>query len=392
MSQAETSRESANRILASLHSARLVGGFTHDFYRYPARMSPDLAREIIRQFSEPGDVVLDPFMGGATTIVEAVAGGRRAIGVDLNSLAQFIGIVKTTPLSATDSTAVRRWADTVDFVRTADKPIELTTEEPRIKNLPPEIAQAFAEPLHQVSSLPFPRQRRFARCVLLRLGQWAVDGNISIPRRDAWSKALSIFVEEMLAGLDELVDSSRAHGVAKGQLTGRRSVLLRSAVGIEDVFADLLHVTPPRLVLTSPPYPAMHVLYHRWQVHGRRETPAPYWFIGSYDGRGAAHYTLGSRTPFGLDYYFETLTAAYRSVRKVVAPDALVVQLVSFSDAATQLSRFLAAMEAAGFGEVSPIAAGRDDLWRTVPNRKWYYRVGATRGSTQELLLFHRPA
>ena len=49
------------------------------------------------------------------------------------------------------------------------------------------------------------------------------------------------------------------------------------------------------------------------------------------------------------------------------------------------------AMEEAGFREAAPIAAGRDERWRTVPNRKWYHRIDATRGSARELLLFHRP-
>ena len=135
----------------------------------------------------------------------------------------------------------------------------------------------------------------------------------------------------------------------------------------------------------------MHVLYHRWQVGGRRETPAPYWFIGAKDGRGASYYTLGSRTPLGLRNYFNSITAAFRSVRAMVHPDALVVQLVAFSDVESQLPRYLEAMREAGFCEAQPTEMDRTDLWRTVPNRKWYYRVGAVHGTTQELLLFHRP-
>lgn len=48
-----------------------VQGLTHNFYRYPARFSPQFARTAIELFSKPGDVVLDPYVGGGTTIVEA---------------------------------------------------------------------------------------------------------------------------------------------------------------------------------------------------------------------------------------------------------------------------------------------------------------------------------
>src|SRR6185436_11446244 len=73
-----------------------VSGLTHTFYRYPARFSPQFAAAAIEAFSEPGDLVLDPYMGGATTLVEAIARGRRAVGCDLNSLAVFIARAKTT--------------------------------------------------------------------------------------------------------------------------------------------------------------------------------------------------------------------------------------------------------------------------------------------------------
>ena len=46
-----------------------VGGLTHDYYRYPARFSPEFARACIREFTRPHDVVIDPFMGGGTTLV-----------------------------------------------------------------------------------------------------------------------------------------------------------------------------------------------------------------------------------------------------------------------------------------------------------------------------------
>lgn len=64
--------------LAAVHSQEPVTGLTHNFYRYPARFSPQFARAAIEVFSEPGDVVLDPFMGSGTTLVEASALGRLA--------------------------------------------------------------------------------------------------------------------------------------------------------------------------------------------------------------------------------------------------------------------------------------------------------------------------
>lgn len=64
-----------------------VAGLTHRFYRYPARFSPSFVSSAIECFSSPGDLVLDPYMGGGTTMVEALVRGRFGVGIDLNSLA-----------------------------------------------------------------------------------------------------------------------------------------------------------------------------------------------------------------------------------------------------------------------------------------------------------------
>lgn len=69
----------------------------HEFYRYPGRFSPAFARAAIEAFTEPGDFVLDPFVGGGTTLVEARLAGRPALGSDLNPLAVFVSRTKSKP-------------------------------------------------------------------------------------------------------------------------------------------------------------------------------------------------------------------------------------------------------------------------------------------------------
>ena len=36
-----------------------------------------------------------------------------------------------------------------------------------------------------------------------------------------------------------------------------------------------------KLILTSPPYPGIHISYNKWQLHGRRDTKLPYWIMNS---------------------------------------------------------------------------------------------------------------
>ena len=41
-------------------------------------------RAIVRDYSEPGDLVVDPCAGGGTTLLAAVMEGRRAIGAEMD--------------------------------------------------------------------------------------------------------------------------------------------------------------------------------------------------------------------------------------------------------------------------------------------------------------------
>src|SRR5579859_3058186 len=84
-------------------------GLTHTFYRYPARFSPQFVRAVIQTFSRRGDCVLDPFMGSGTTLVEALAHGRHAVGTDINPLALFLARTKTSILSRQDNHELETW-------------------------------------------------------------------------------------------------------------------------------------------------------------------------------------------------------------------------------------------------------------------------------------------
>ncbi len=66
---------------------------------YPARFIPDIPRGLISTLGcDKDSVILDPFCGSGTTLVEAQRAGFDAIGVDLNPIACLISSVKTQRL------------------------------------------------------------------------------------------------------------------------------------------------------------------------------------------------------------------------------------------------------------------------------------------------------
>lgn len=56
---------------------------THDA-KYRGNWSPYIPRNVILRYSQEGDTVLDPFVGGGTTAVEAKLTNRNFIGYDIN--------------------------------------------------------------------------------------------------------------------------------------------------------------------------------------------------------------------------------------------------------------------------------------------------------------------
>jgi DNA modification methylase len=65
-----------------------AGVFTHNgktMKAHPTEKPLSLMRELIQLFTNPGDVIFDPFMGSGTTGVAALECGRRFIGAELDA-------------------------------------------------------------------------------------------------------------------------------------------------------------------------------------------------------------------------------------------------------------------------------------------------------------------
>lgn len=80
---------------------------THNLHPWPAKFIPYFPAKLISYYSAPGQVVLDPFCGSGTTLVEAMLSGRRAIGVDINPIAVLVSKAKTSILSEQDGLIIQ---------------------------------------------------------------------------------------------------------------------------------------------------------------------------------------------------------------------------------------------------------------------------------------------
>ena len=378
------------RLRQSALSAERVSGLTHCHYKYPARFSPKFVATAIDCFSEVGDIVLDPYMGGGTTILEALANDRIAIGCDINSLAVFVARVKTTELPASALKEVHTWAtQIVPTLSYRDQMAELQElHEIQTQNLHIPSARALkkliALALAAIDQMHSPKAREFARCAVLNVSQWALNGRKQSTSLSDFRSRLVLTTLEMLSGSERFQET-----VYRQPSNATEPVLIHDSAENISTHAAFSGTKRADLVVTSPPYPGVHVLYHRWQVDGRRETSAPYWIANCLDGQGSAYYNFGTRHQDGHDDYFAASLRTLRSIRSVMKDGGVIVQMIAFSDAGSQLRRYLQNMELAGFSELRASDRRTSRIWRDVPNRNWHATLQGRTKSSREVVLVH---
>jgi len=370
-------------IVEAANSSERISGLTHVYYNYPARFSPGLAREIIEQFSNRGDLVLDPFVGGGTTLIEAKLTGRHSIGFDISTLSTFLSNAKLNPIKQDRFNYFETWfnqlVSDLNLRKHVPRPHEWISKGyqkhlsyPKTWQIRKLIEQYLFE-LERTNA--DDSEKDFLRCVLLKTAQWALDSKKNIPNTRLFKEKLFENFSKMLEGANDFWN----------QISDVSSIAVNSA-------ADKIHhhkslfIKSPKLIVTSPPYPGIHVVYHRWQIFGSKETPAPFWIANSLDGHGLSHYAMGSRNQEGLKGYFENILKSFASIRQICDNETMVVQVLAFSQIDWQLPKYLETMEDAGFKEI----LSDDRIWREVPNRKWYAQQKGKTSSSQEVILFHR--
>ena len=109
---------------------------------YFTKQSWNVVAEYIKNFCNPGDLVLDPFGGSGVTAIEAIMNNRRGINIDLNPMAVFMVQSLIAPVNFTE------FSDAFEEVKT-----EYLKREPKTKA---EIKKALKK-YKGCKSLPLPK-------------------------------------------------------------------------------------------------------------------------------------------------------------------------------------------------------------------------------------------
>lgn len=101
---------------------------------YPGNWSPYVPRNVILRYSRESDVVLDQFVGGGTTMVEAALLNRRGIGLDINTEALHVAQCHMSSVPHADRIQLLQ-ADARNLACIGDESIDLICTHPPYANM-----------------------------------------------------------------------------------------------------------------------------------------------------------------------------------------------------------------------------------------------------------------
>lgn len=358
----------------------------HGYHRYPAKFIPQLVHRIIETYSVPGDLVGDPFLGSATTGIEALRLGRRFWGSDINQVALVISGTKCIPICPRELCEIWKQLDQqLDAVRQVGRR-HLTTEEKEaigaidIARATPEERFSYWFPaayraslegiLQQVLTHAEGTARTFFLCgfsnILKRCSIW-LSG--STKAQKDLCKVLGDPVEEFRRQIQDMLKRNSLYwedleqrGLCPAKIIERCRITLEDArrLTLSDALFDLIVTSPP--YATCYEYKEIHQLTQLWfERYGI--LPASNDQEGWIGSKGISHrkmsvalssLKMGSsiadaalaelaslatgsiaqsvrREVQALYYYFQDMDSALRELARVTAPGKRFVLIIGDS-------------------------------------------------------------
>jgi SAM-dependent methyltransferase len=317
---------------------------THPAHSYPARLHPATARhliDIVMGGTAADAVLLDPFCGSGTTLVEARAIGGRSIGVDLNPLAVLLARVKTWTVPLARRRAAR------DLAHRISGDVLAMGKEARRAQAAPTAARSpvgFDPNARQRRIGPWfsPHVRRELEALAGSIDEVALDDQETADLFTAALSAILYKVSHRQSDTDPTwVERSIARGAAARLFVDRVELIL---AGLDDmgrqrgpmpavIEADArtlatLNLPPVAGIVTSPPYAGTYdyAAHHRLRFD----------FLGIRH-RGLDDGELGARRHFTDDpggatsRWQDDLASAVGAMASVLVPGGLAALVVGDS-------------------------------------------------------------
>ncbi len=254
--------------LFALSLSNNTTNFTHGLHRFAAKYIPQVPAWALDNFGAHDSVVLDPFMGSGTTLVEGLTRGGRNIGVDIDPLARFIARAKT---AAADHERIRELTRDLD-ARWVAPAAKLQAPMPDINNFghwfrPPQWGwvQSLREAILELDCTD--DERDFLLAVFSSTLRWVSNADDQSQKTYVSGTLLKdpppvqdVFRRVLGRALEGLADLNRKrHSEAAVIIPARADA---TALGLASESVDLAMTSPP--YLDSVDYPYNMMLEYFW--------------------------------------------------------------------------------------------------------------------------------
>ena len=354
---------------------------THGFHAWPARMHPTTARRLVAACPQEGHV-FDPFMGSGTVMVEALVGGRRVVGRDINPVAREVAWARTRVWDEALRARLLREAESA--VQRARK---LRDAQPRVPEPVWESEGAWYDPpaLHEVWSLavslrdsggPSATRRALRAClssIIVKASKQASDsvpvadrGHRFVPpkRVEGWFMARAREYAQQLAEVAAVAPAE--HEPDLGILDAR--------------FGPRGFERTVQTIITSPPYPGVYdYVAHHQRRYGALDV----------DAIKAERYEIGARRSAktkgwrdAARHFEGDMSTVFKTWHGLLVPGGRAYVVIGDGQHPTGVVRVLPMLEAAA-------AAGGMKLLGHASQERATWAVGgqAGKGKRREYLL-----
>ncbi|MBM3238037.1 hypothetical protein FJZ31_17235 [Candidatus Poribacteria bacterium] len=248
-----------------------VTAYTHGFHKYPGKFIPQVPRWAIDKYliGQNEKLILDPFCGSGTTLVEGILMGHKVIGIDIDPLSALISKVKTTPVDINSLNAVCDWlkkdikqkkrggfkpeCETIEHWFTNDAINKLSLirtlinqitnefgKNPKIRDIQDLLIICFSSIIRRVSNADNESQKTYVSHTKIKIPEETI--NLFLNQLDLFKERISIFSQKINYKLKStIICSSSAEGLVEKLKGGKID-----------------------LAITSPPYiKAMDYIYNQ---------------------------------------------------------------------------------------------------------------------------------
>jgi hypothetical protein len=226
----------------------------HNWYRFVLSYPPHLVRDYLESFgAKSGDVILDPFCGTGTTLVEAKKNGFDSVGIEANPIAYLASTVKTDWNVNTDHLLTHAQTIAKEAAKKVKQPLRKLDEELEKLILKDSISP---KPLHKtiilVETIEKHRDKIFTKYELLALAKTTVFENSNLhfgPEVGVKGfKEDTDVIGSWLKQIERMINELKEH---KNKKNVETKVIYADSRNLINLIAD----KSINYVITSPPYP-----------------------------------------------------------------------------------------------------------------------------------------